>query len=103
MAAQESKVTGLEFLRGIPGTIGGALRMNAGAYGREMKDIVTQVEVLDPQFGLRSLTLEELGYGYRHCAIPDDWTFIRTRLEGEAGDPAEIKRRMDGSQEIGQA
>src|SRR3546814_17361663 len=71
MAAQENKITGFEFLRGIPGTIGGALRMNAGAYGREMKDIVTQVEGLDPQSGLHSLTLEETGYGYRHCSTEE--------------------------------
>lgn len=95
MFAQEKSVTGLEFLRGIPGTVGGALRMNAGAYGREMKDIVTQVEVLDPQNGLRRLTLEELGYGYRRCAIPEDWIFIWAHLEGDVGDPAEIKQRMD--------
>src|SRR3546814_12273228 len=69
--------------------------MNAGAYCREMKDIVTQVEVLDPQSGLHSLTLEELGYGYRHCTIAEDWIFTGACLEGDVGDPAEIKRRMD--------
>jgi UDP-N-acetylmuramate dehydrogenase len=95
MFAQENSIGGLEFLRGIPGTIGGALRMNAGAYGKEIKDVIKQAEVLDPQVGLRTLTVEELGYSYRHCSLPEDWIFIRASLGGEIGDKAEIKKRMD--------
>ena len=64
--AQRAGLTGLEFLRGVPGTIGGALRMNAGAYGREIKEVVVEAEFLDPAGGHHRLTAAELGLTYRH-------------------------------------
>lgn len=99
LAAQEAGVAGLEFLRGIPGTIGGGLRMNAGAYGREMKDVVLAAEALDGAGNLHRLTLADLRFGYRHCGLPEDWTFLRAWLKGETGREAEIAERMNAIQQ----
>jgi UDP-N-acetylmuramate dehydrogenase len=98
MAAREAGLAGLEFLSGVPGTIGGALRMNAGAYGREMKDVTLGAEALDPSGERRSLTSDQLGFGYRHCAVPEGWIFVAAELKGEPGDAAAIQRRMDDIQ-----
>jgi UDP-N-acetylmuramate dehydrogenase len=75
-------VAGLEFLSGIPGTIGGALRMNAGAYGGEMSDIVVYAKALDPKGVLQRIPLARLGYSYRHCELPEDWIFTGAALRG---------------------
>jgi UDP-N-acetylmuramate dehydrogenase len=83
-------IGGLEFLCGIPGSIGGALRMNAGAYGKEMKDCVVLAHVVDPRGKLHHLTLQELGYGYRSCALPKDWIFVGARLQGIAASQETI-------------
>lgn len=93
-AARDAGIAGLEFLSGVPGTIGGALRMNAGAYGRETKDVVVEAEALDPAGRLHRLTPAELGFAYRHCAVPEDWIFIGARLRGNAGESEAIGRRM---------
>lgn len=98
LAAQEAGIAGLEFLRGIPGTIGGGLRMNAGAYGREMKDVVIAAEALDDAGNLHRLALADLHFGYRHCGLPEDWIFLRAWLKGEAGREAEIAERMNAIQ-----
>ncbi|MBW7851156.1 MAG: UDP-N-acetylmuramate dehydrogenase [Rhodospirillales bacterium] len=90
----DAGVAGLEFLSGVPGTIGGALRMNAGAYGREMKDVTIAAEALDGRGNLHRLDLAGLGFGYRRCAVPGDWIFTRAVLRGEAGDPAAIAERI---------
>jgi len=95
LTARDAGIAGLEFLSGIPGTIGGALRMNAGAYGKELKDILIDAEALDPAGGYHRLTLSELALTYRHCGIPEEWIFIRAHLRGEIGDPAAIARRID--------
>ncbi len=92
--ARDAGIAGLEFLRGIPGTIGGALRMNAGAYGREMKDILQSARAVDRRGKIQELTLEDMGYGYRKSAIPEDWTLLSAVLKGAPGDPAAIARRM---------
>ncbi|WP_370152612.1 UDP-N-acetylmuramate dehydrogenase [Ferrovibrio sp.] len=95
MTAQRAGIAGLEFLRGIPGTIGGGLRMNAGAYGREFRDVLVWAEALDPQGNLHRLSPADMGFSYRHCGVPEDWIFIACRLKGTAGDPAAIQTRMD--------
>lgn len=94
-AAQDSGLTGLEFLSGVPGTIGGALRMNAGAYGAEMKDVVVGATALDGAGNLHDLSPEGLGFGYRTCAVPADWIFVAAQLKGRAGNAADIQARMD--------
>lgn len=91
---RDAGVAGLEFLSGIPGTIGGALRMNAGAYGREIGDAVVSAEALDRTGRTHRLDAAELGFGYRECTVPEDWTFTEALLQGEAGSPAAISARM---------
>ena len=93
--AQQAGIAGLEFLRGIPGTIGGGLRMNAGAYGTEFKDVLLWADALDEKGNLHRLTPAEMKFGYRHCGIPDNWIFLGARLKGQAGDPVAIRARMD--------
>jgi UDP-N-acetylmuramate dehydrogenase len=93
-AARDAGLGGLEFLSGIPGTIGGALRMNAGAYGREMKDIVIECKALDPHGGLHKLKLDQLGFEYRHCGVPEDWIFTGAVMRGARDDKAKIAERM---------
>lgn len=90
----EAGVGGLEFLSGVPGTIGGALRMNAGAYGREMKDVVLWAEALDAQGGVHRLSLDELGFTYRHCAVAEGWLFTAARLKGERREPQAIAQSI---------
>lgn len=94
MTALESGIAGLEFLSGVPGTIGGALRMNAGAFGGEMKDVTVAAEAMDRRGVIHHLTLDDLGLGYRQCAVPEDWIFTRAVLRGGAGDKDAIARRM---------
>jgi UDP-N-acetylmuramate dehydrogenase len=93
-AAQRAGIAGLEFLSGVPGTIGGALRMNAGAYGRELADVLLEAEALDPAGGLHRLSPPEMGLSYRHSAVPEDWIFLSARLAGQAGEREEIARRI---------
>lgn len=92
--AADEGMTGLEFLCGIPGTIGGALRMNAGCYGREIKDVLISAFVLDPKGQLHTLTPTDLGYTYRHCGLPADWIFVGARFRVEAGNPSQIHEYM---------
>lgn len=94
-AARDAGIAGLEFLCGIPGAIGGALRMNAGAYGREMKDVVVSVEALDGTGTVRRLANAEVGFAYRRTGVPDDWIFVAARLQGERGERSAIAERMD--------
>ena len=85
----------MEALRGIPGTLGGAVTMNAGAYGTEMKDVLYSVDVLTPEGELRTLTPAELALGYRHSVIPErGYIVVAATLALRKGDPAEIKARM---------
>ncbi|MGH6932378.1 MAG: UDP-N-acetylmuramate dehydrogenase [Dongiaceae bacterium] len=98
-AARDAGLGGLEFLSGIPGTIGGALRMNAGAYGREMKDVTIAAETIDPKGRLRRLGLEQLGLAYRHSGVPEDWIFLSAELTGVPDDAAAIARRMQDIQQ----
>lgn len=93
-AAQRSGLSGLEFLSGIPGTIGGALRMNAGAYQREMKDVVIRAHAIDPAGVMNVLQIEALGYSYRHAEVPDDWVFVGADLRSAPGEPEAIAATM---------
>jgi UDP-N-acetylmuramate dehydrogenase len=92
--AAEAGIAGLEFLTGVPGTIGGALRMNAGAYGGDMAAIVAGARALDRAGRMHEISPTELGFSYRRSAVADDWIFTAARLEGRAGEPAAIKRRL---------
>jgi UDP-N-acetylmuramate dehydrogenase len=92
--AQRAGLAGLEFLIGIPGTIGGAVRMNAGAFGGETRDRLLWAEALDRKGVLHRLTNAELGFAYRKSALPRDWIVVRAAFEGEPGDPAAIAARM---------
>ncbi|MDX2028334.1 MAG: UDP-N-acetylmuramate dehydrogenase [Alphaproteobacteria bacterium] len=92
--SQVSGIAGLEFLCGIPGTIGGGLRMNAGAYGREFTDIVEEVLVVDRSGNRKTLYHDQIGFSYRHTNIPEDTIFISTVLQGEEGDPHAIQEKM---------
>lgn len=89
LSCQEG-IAGFEFLCGIPGTIGGALRMNAGAYGSEMAHILEYAFAVDPKGILHRLTPQELGLSYRHCDLPKDWIFIGARLKGQVGRPCVV-------------
>jgi UDP-N-acetylmuramate dehydrogenase len=94
-AAQEAGVAGLSFLRGIPGGIGGALRMNGGAYGRETKDALVEARAVDRQGRIHVLSNADLHYTYRHCGAPEDYIFTQALFAGERGDPAAIAAEMD--------
>ena len=98
-AAAQAGIGGLEFLRGVPGTIGGALRMNAGAYGKEIKDVLIWAEAVDPEGRVRRLGLADMGFSYRRSALTEDWIFLAARLAGQADDPAAIQARMREIQE----
>ena len=93
--AATQELSGMEALRGIPGTLGGAVTMNAGAYGTEMKDVLYSVDVLTPEGELQTLTPAELALGYRHSVIPErGYIVVAATLALRKGDPAEIKARM---------
>jgi UDP-N-acetylmuramate dehydrogenase len=93
-AAQAAGVAGLAFLSGIPGTIGGALRMNGGAYGGETKDVLLETRGIDRRGNLRTFSNGEMGFSYRHCSAPDDVIFTAAVLQGRAGEPEQIAGEM---------
>lgn len=93
--ARDAGIGGLEFLSGIPGTIGGALRMNGGAYGREMQDVLIAAQGVDRRGARLTFTAAEMGFTYRHSAVPDDVIFTGALLRGTREDPAAIGARMD--------
>ena len=92
--ARDAGIGGLEFLSGIPGTIGGALRMNGGAYGREVKDVLVAAQAVDRRGELLSFSNAAMGFTYRHSAVPDDVIFTSAVLEGSEDDPLAVARRM---------
>lgn len=94
-AARDAGIAGLEFLRGIPGTVGGFVRMNGGAYGREVADILIDCDVLLRDGALVTLPVEDLAYTYRHSVLPDGAIVVSARFRGRPGDPAEIGAEMD--------
>ena len=95
MASAEAEIEGFEFLCGIPGTMGGALRMNAGAYGSDISQILEWALVVDRQGKLHCLKVEDLGLSYRHCSLPKDWIFVGARIRGRQGKRDEIQARID--------
>jgi UDP-N-acetylmuramate dehydrogenase len=104
-AAQEAGVAGLAFLRGIPGAIGGALRMNGGAYGGETKDVLVEARGVDRAGSLKIFANADMHYGYRHCGAPEDVIFTQALFAGRPGDAAQIAAEMDkitGSREATQ-
>src|SRR5882724_4518872 len=94
-AAQEAGIAGLAFLRGIPGAVGGALRMNGGAYGGETKDVLVEARAVDRQGRIHVLNLADMHYTYRHCGAPEDLIFTAAMFQGRTGDPAVIAAEMD--------
>ena len=93
--ARDAGIAGLEFLRGIPGTVGGFVRMNGGAYGREVADILLDCEVAYPGGNLLTLPASELQYSYRHSALPPEAIVVSARFQGYPGDPAAIGAEME--------
>jgi UDP-N-acetylmuramate dehydrogenase len=94
-AAQEAGIAGLAFMRGIPGGVGGALRMNGGAYGRETKDALVEARVVDRKGNVHVLKNSDMGYTYRHCSVPADFIFTHALYQGAPGDSAVIAAEMD--------
>lgn len=94
-AAAEAGIDGLTFLRGIPGTIGGALRMNGGAYGQETKDVLIEVTAVDRKGERHVLPVEDMKYAYRHCGASEDLIFTSALLQGKKGETAEIVKAME--------
>ena len=93
--ARDVGIAGLEFLRGIPGTVGGFVRMNGGAYGRDVKDILINADIVLRSGERRTLALGDLGYTYRHSALPDGAIVIGARFRGVGGDARAIGAEMD--------
>ncbi|HEY6995409.1 MAG TPA: UDP-N-acetylmuramate dehydrogenase [Xanthobacteraceae bacterium] len=94
-AAQEAGLAGLAFFRGIPGALGGALRMNGGAYGRETKDALIEARGVDRQGCVHLFSNRDMHYSYRHCGVPDDVIFTQALFQGAPGDSAAIAAEME--------
>jgi len=95
-AAAEASLTGLEFAAGIPGTIGGAVYMNAGAYGGEIKDVIESVQILTPDYQIKEVQVAELDLSYRHSALMENGGLVLSaRLHLSKGDKAAIRQIMD--------
>lgn len=92
--AADNGIGGLEFLSGIPGSIGGALRMNAGCYGTEIKDVLVSCEALDRQGNLHILTPDEMGMTYRHVDLPEDYIFLNAKFKGTLQDHETVKQNI---------
>jgi UDP-N-acetylmuramate dehydrogenase len=94
-AAAEAGIDGLTFLRGIPGAVGGALRMNGGAYGGETADVFVEARALDRQGRAHVLGRDDMAFSYRHCGAPGDLIFTEALFGGRPGDPAAILAAMN--------
>lgn len=95
LAAEQACLAGLEFLSGIPGTIGGGLRMNGGAYGSEFKDVFVSARAIDMDGVLHELSPDDMGFAYRSTSVPKDWLFLDAVLQGRPEPKADINKRMD--------
>lgn len=95
LTAREHSLAGLEFLSGIPGTIGGAFPTNAGAYGGELAEVLISADVVDRAGKIFTVTPRELGLSYRHSDAPADWIFTSARLKAAPGDQLAIARRIN--------
>jgi len=94
-SARDAGIAGVEFLRSIPGTVGGFVRMNGGAYGRETAEVLVECEVVLRSGERRTLTVDALGYTYRHSELPEGAVVVGATFRGEPGDPAAIQAEMD--------
>ncbi len=94
ISALKAGLSGLEFFTGIPGTLGGAIRMNAGAFGGDTAEVVERVVALDPEGKRHELGPNELGFAYRHSELPAGWIVTGAVLKGTSGDPRAIEARM---------
>ena len=94
LTAREHALAGLEFLSGIPGTIGGAVAMNAGAYDGEISEVLVSAEAVDRSGKIHRVSAAELGFSYRHSKAPADWIFTSARLRAQPGDQLAIARRI---------
>ena len=94
-AARDAGIAGLEYQRGIPGTVGGAVRMNAGAYGRETADNLVEATIVTRDGRIETWPKARFGYAYRHSDLPADAVVVEALLEGVPGDPAAIGAEMD--------
>ncbi|WP_353216807.1 UDP-N-acetylmuramate dehydrogenase [Sandarakinorhabdus sp.] len=94
-AARDAGVAGLEFLRGIPGTVGGFVRMNGGAYGREVADVLVEITVITRAGTVETRLASALDYSYRHSNLADGEIVVSARLRGRPGDKAAIQAEMD--------
>ena len=102
-ACADAGVAGFEFLIGVPGTIGGALRMNAGAYDREVSDVVLDARAVTTEGEVQELDGAALGFSYRHCGAPEGLIFLSARMRGEPGDPQSIRARLEEIREAREA
>jgi len=93
--ARDAGIAGLEFLRGIPGTVGGFVRMNGGAYGREVADILVDCDLAMPDGNVITVPVADLRYTYRHSELPDGAIVVAARFRGTPGDAKEIGAEMD--------
>ncbi|MFO1254430.1 MAG: UDP-N-acetylmuramate dehydrogenase [Sphingomonadaceae bacterium] len=93
--ARDEQIAGLEFLRSIPGTVGGFVRMNGGAYGGEVKDVLVDCDVVMRDGSLRTLPASALGYTYRHSELPEGAIVVGARFRGRPGKADEIQAEMD--------
>jgi UDP-N-acetylmuramate dehydrogenase len=94
-AARDAGIAGVEFLRSIPGTVGGFVRMNGGAYGREVKDILVEADVVLRSGERRTLALGDLGYTYRHSELPEGAIVVSATFRAQCGEPEAIQAEMD--------
>lgn len=93
--ARDNELTGMEFAAGIPGTIGGAVVMNAGAYGGEMKDIVSSVDILEEDGSIRAYSGSEMKFGYRKSIVDNSKVVVGVKLSLSHGSRDEINARME--------
>ena len=94
-AAADAGIAGLAFYRGIPGGIGGALRMNGGAHGTETCDVLVEARAVDRAGNTHVLSVDDMNYTYRHCGASEDLIFTEALFQGRPGNPAEILAEMD--------
>ncbi len=94
-AASDASIAGLTFYRGIPGSVGGALRMNGGAHGRETKDVLVEARAVDRSGKIHVLSNADMKFSYRHCGVSDDFVFTEALFQGEAGEREKIQAEMN--------
>jgi len=94
LTAAQAGIAGLEFLSGVPGTVGGGFQTNAGAYGREFKDVLISADAVDRAGTIHRVSAAELGFSYRHSAAPADWIFTAAIFRGTQGDRIAIAERL---------